>query len=113
MHVKSNDTVEVIRGDDRGKRGRVLRIDGKAGRVLVEGVNRVKKHVRKSQKNPQGGVLSKEAPIQLSNVMLVCVACNAATRTGARKLPDGSKERYCKKCGASIGQIAPPKRAEG
>jgi len=113
MHVKTDDTVEVIRGDDRGKRGRVLKVDRRAARIVVEGVNRVKKHVRKSQKNPQGGVLSKEAPIQLSNVMLVCTACNAATRTGARKLPDGSKERYCKKCGAGIGQIAPPKKDEG
>jgi len=109
MHVKTDDTVEVISGDDGGKRGRVLRVDRKAGRIVVEGVNRVKKHVRKSQKNPQGGVLSKEAAIHLSNVMLVCTAWNAATRTGARKLPDGSKERYCKKCGAGIGQIAPPK----
>jgi large subunit ribosomal protein L24 len=109
MHVRTDDTVEVISGDDGGKRGRVLRVDRKAGRIVVEGVNRVKKHVRKSQKNPQGGVLSREAPIQLSNVMLVCTACNAATRTGARNLPDGSKERFCKKCGAGIGQIAPPK----
>jgi large subunit ribosomal protein L24 len=110
MHIKANDTVEVRRGDDRSKRGRVLRIDRKAGRIVVEGVNRVKKHVRKSQRNPQGGVLSKEAAISLSNVLLVCTACNAATRTGARRLDDGSKERYCKRCGAGIGQIAPPKK---
>jgi large subunit ribosomal protein L24 len=111
MHIKSNDTVEVLTGDDRSKRGRVLRIDRTGGKIVVEGVNRVKKHVRRSQKNPQGGILSKEAAIALSNVLLVCTACNAATRTGARLLPDGSKERYCKKCGAGIGQIAPPKQA--
>jgi large subunit ribosomal protein L24 len=110
MRIKSNDTVEVICGDDSGTRGRVLRIDNKTGRVLVEGVNRVFKHVRKSQKSPQGGRLKKEAPLQLSNVLLVCGACNAATRTGARYLPDGSKERYCKKCGAGVGQIAPAKK---
>ncbi len=110
MHIKTNDTVEVISGDDQKKRGRVLRVDRDAGRVLVEGINRVKKHMRKSQRNPQGGILSKEAPIALSNVLLVCTSCNAATRTGARRLPDGSKERYCKKCGAGIGQIAPPKK---
>jgi len=109
MHIRASDTVEVIRGDDRGKRGRVLRVDRKAGRVVVEGINRVFKHVRRSQKNPQGGRLSKEAPIHLSNVMLVCSACNAATRTGARFLPDGAKERYCKKCGAGIGLISRPK----
>jgi len=110
MHIKSNDTVEVITGDDVSKRGRVLRIDREAGKIVVEGVNRMKKHMRKSQKNPQGGILSKEAAISLSNVLLVCTSCNAATRTGARKLPDGSKERFCKKCGAGIGQIAPPKK---
>jgi large subunit ribosomal protein L24 len=113
MQVKTNDTVEVISGDDGGKRGRVLRVDRSGRRIVVEGINRVKKHVRKSQKNPQGGVLSKEAAIQLSNVMLVCTACSAATRTGARPLPDGSKERYCKKCGAGIGQLAPPKQEKG
>jgi large subunit ribosomal protein L24 len=110
MHIKSNDTVEVISGDDGGKRGRVLKIDRKAGRIVVEGINRVFKHVRKSQRNPQGGRLSKEAAIRLCKVALVCTACNAATRTGARRLPDGSKERFCKKCGAGIGQIAPPKK---
>jgi large subunit ribosomal protein L24 len=110
MHIKTSDTVEVICGDDRGTRGRVLRVDHKANRVVVEGVNRVFKHVRRSQRNPQGGRLSKEAPIQLSNVALVCTACNAATRTGARYLADGSKERFCKKCGAAIGQIARPKQ---
>lgn len=110
MHIKSNDTVEVISGDDGGKRGRVLKVDRQAGRIVVEGINRVFKHVRKSQRNPQGGRLSKEAAIRLSKVLLVCTACNAATRTGARLLPDGSKERYCKKCGAGIGRIAPPKK---
>ena len=110
MHIKKNDTVEVIRGDDAGTRGRVLRVDYKSGRIVVEGVNRVFKHVRRSQRNPQGGRLSKEAPVHLSNVLLVCAACNAATRTGARYLPDGAKERYCKKCGAGIGAIAPAKK---
>lgn len=110
MHIKRDDTVAVIRGDDAGTRGRVLRVDYKSERILIEGVNRVFKHVRKSQKSPQGGRLKKEAPVQLSNVQLVCGACNAATRTGARYLPDGSKERYCKKCGAGIGVIAPAKK---
>ena len=109
MHIRANDTVEVISGDDKGLRGKVLRLDRGARRILVEGVNRVKKHVRKSQKNPQGGVLSKEAAIALSNVMLVCQACNTATRTGARSGPDGVKERFCKQCGAGMGQIASAK----
>lgn len=110
MHIKSNDTVEVISGDDAGKRGRVLKVDRKAGKILVEGINTVFKHVRKSQRNPRGGRLSKEAPLHLCKVMLVCSACNAATRTGVRRLDDGGKERYCKKCGAGIGRIAPPKK---
>ncbi len=109
MHIRVDDTVEVVCGDDRGTRGKVLRIDREAGQIVVEGVNRVFKHVRRSQKNPQGGRLSKEAAIHLSNVLLVCPACSRPTRTGARRLDDGSKERYCKKCGASAGQVLPPK----
>jgi large subunit ribosomal protein L24 len=77
----------------------------------VEGVNRVKKHIRRSQKYPQGGVLSKEMPVQLSNLKYVCQSCGASTRLGARFLADGSKERFCKKCGASAGPIAPAKAA--
>ena len=111
MHIRVEDTVEVISGDDRGLRGRVLTVDHAAGRVVVEGVNRVKKHVQRSQRNPQGGRLSKEMPVQISNVRLVCSACSAATRTGSRHLEDGSKVRYCKKCSANIGQISPPKKA--
>jgi large subunit ribosomal protein L24 len=109
MMIRANDTVEVITGDDRGTRAKVLRIDRAAGKLVVENVNRVYKHVRKSQRNPRGGRLSKEMPVQLSNVLLVCEACSKATRLGARFLADGSKERYCKKCGAGNGQVSPPK----
>ncbi len=109
MHIRVDDTVEVISGDDQGTRGRVLTVDRAAGKVVVEGINRVKKHVHRSQRNPQGGRLSKEMPVQLSNVRLVCSACDASARTGARRLADGSKVRYCKKCSANIGQISPPK----
>ena len=109
MHIRVDDTVEVITGDDRGTRAKVVNVDRAAGKLTVEGVNRVYKHVRRSERNPQGGRLSMEMPIQLSNVLLVCEACSAATRTGARYLDDGSKERFCKKCGAGIGQISPAK----
>jgi large subunit ribosomal protein L24 len=109
MHIKVDDTVEVITGDDQGTRGKVIQVDRHAGKVMIHGVNRVYKHVRRSQRNPQGGRLSKEMPVQLSNVLLVCQACSAATRTGVRYGDDGSKYRYCKKCGAEIGRIAPPK----
>src|SRR4026209_2864463 len=110
MHIKTNDTVEVITGDDKGQRGKVLSIDRREGRLVVEGVNRVYKHVRRSQKNPQGGRLSKEMPVQISNVLLFCTRCNKGVRTGARIAQDGTKERYCKKCGAALGTIAPAKK---
>lgn len=109
MWIKANDNVKVISGEDRGTTAKVIRVNRKAGKIVVEGVNRVYKHVKRSQKNPQGGRLSKEMPIYASNVLLVCEGCGAATRLGVRYLPDGAKERYCKKCGASNGQVSPPK----
>lgn len=109
MWIKTNDTVKVISGEDRGTTGKVLRVNRKTGKLVVEGVNRVYKHVRRSQKNPQGGRLSKEMPIQMSNVALVCGACGAAARIGVRYLDDGSKERYCKKCNKGNGLVSPAK----
>lgn len=111
MLIRTGDTVEVIAGDDRGTRSRVLRVDRAVGKAVVEGVNGVKKHIRRSQKYPQGGVLKKDMPVQLSNLQFVCPACHGAVRLGARFLDDGIKERFCKKCGASAGQIAPAKKA--
>jgi large subunit ribosomal protein L24 len=109
MHIKTNDTVEVITGDDKGQRGKVLTINRTRGRLVVEGVNRVYKHVRRSQKNPQGGRLSKEMPVQISNVLLLCNKCNKGVKTGSRMLKNGTKERFCKKCGAGLGEVAPSK----
>lgn len=109
MHIRLNDMVEVIAGDDRGQRGKVLAVDPEAGKIIVEGVNRVYKHVRRSQRNPQGGRLSKEMPIPVSNVMLICPQTNKPTRVGFRYAADGSKERYAKKSGASLGSISPPR----
>ncbi len=97
MHIKVNDHIEVIAGADKGTRAKVISVDHAAGKLMAEGVNRVYKHVRRSQKNPQGGRLSKEMPIQISNCMLVCSACSKATRTGARfteKDGQRNKERY-------------------
>ncbi len=107
MHIKTNDTVEILTGDDNGVRATVLRIDRNKGRLIVEGANLVRKHIKRSQRNPQGGRLSKEMPIDISNVLLVCSSCDKATRTGARYNDDGSKERFCKKCGATLGEIRP------
>lgn len=112
MHLKVNDIVEVLSGDDKKLRRKVLHIDREAGKLVVEGVNRVYKHVRRSQKNPQGGRLSKEMPIQISNVLLVCSRCNKATRTGSRIAGDGSKERFCRRCDAALGQMSPAKSKE-
>ena len=98
-------------GNDRGQKSRVIKVNRATGKALVEGVNRVKKHIRRSQKYPQGGILSKEMPIQLSNVQYFCPSCNKAARLGARFLADGSKERFCRKCNAAAGQIAPAKAA--
>ncbi|MGD0519142.1 MAG: 50S ribosomal protein L24 [Thermoguttaceae bacterium] len=109
MLIKTNDIVKVISGEDRGASGKVLRVIRDSGKLVVEGVNRVYKHVRRSQKNPQGGRLSMEMPVSVSNVMLICGSCGAASRLGARYMADGSKERYCKKCGAGNGIVAPAK----
>ena len=92
MHIRLNDMVEVIAGDDRGQRGKVLAVDPSAEKIIVEGVNRVYKHVRRSQRNPQGGRLSKEMPIPVSKVMLICPQSNKRTRVGY-PLPGGRNKR--------------------
>lgn len=109
MYVRSGDLVQVMTGDDRGKRGRILRVLRESNKVVVEGVNRAYKHVKPNRRNPQGGRLSKEMPISASNVQLICPQTNLPTRIGTRVLPDGSKERYSKRSGASLGRVAPPK----
>jgi ribosomal protein L24, bacterial/organelle len=106
MKLRKNDIVEVMIGTQAGKRGRVLSIDNEKNRVVVEGANIRKKHVRRSQRNPQGGILSKEMPLQVSNVMLVCPSCQRATRTGIKPKSDGGKQRICKKCGAVVSEIS-------
>lgn len=98
LHVKKDDMVMVIAGKDKGKSGRVNRVFSAKGRVVVENVNVVKRHTRPSQAHSEGGIIEKEAPIQASNVQLLCGACNKPTRTGTRTLEDGSKARFCKKC---------------
>jgi large subunit ribosomal protein L24 len=111
MLIRSGDTVEVIAGADRGVKSRVILVDRAKGKALVEGVARVYKHVRRSQKHPQGGRLSKEMPVELSNLQFFCDTCGKPTRLGARFLKDGSKERFCRKCSTGVGEIAPAKSA--
>lgn len=109
MWIKEGDTVEVRSGGDRGERGQVLQVDRAAGKVIVKGVNMVYKHVRRSQRNPQGGRLHKEMPVQMSTVQVVCPSCGKPSRMGSRLASDGAKERWCKKCKAATGTIAPAK----
>lgn len=102
MRIKKGDTVEVISGKDLGKQGKVLKVDPKKDRVIVEGVNIVHRHMRPTQDMPQGGIIENEAPVHVSNVQLVCPRCGERTRVGVDYLDDGSKVRVCKKCGEDI-----------
>jgi large subunit ribosomal protein L24 len=116
MHVRKDDIVEVIAGDDAGTganrtTGRVLRVLPDQGKVVVEGINRVYKHLRPSRQNPQGGRLSKEMPIDASNVLLYCSTCRRGVRIGRRYDADGRKERYCKKCSNSLGALSKARKA--
>ena len=99
VHVRKGDTVQVIRGKDAGKKGKILAVIPDKGRVIVEKVNVVKRHARPTRRLPQGGILEKEAPIDASNVMIVCDKCHRPTRIGRRILEEGEKVRFCKRCG--------------
>jgi large subunit ribosomal protein L24 len=112
MHIRKNDQVEVISGNGKGPEPRkVLRALPSRNKVVVEGVNRVYKHLKPSAKNQQGGRLSKEMPIDASNVMLYCPGCKRGVRIGHRFTDSGQKQRYCKKCSASLGNVGPAKPA--
>ena len=98
LHVKKDDMVTIIAGKEKGKSGRIIRVFPEKGRVVVENLNVVKRHTRPTRANAQGGIVEKEAPLDSSNVLLLCASCNKPTRTGFRILEDGSKVRFCKKC---------------
>lgn len=113
MHVRKNDIVEVLTGDDAGDAqsptlGKVLRVLPDENKVIVEGINKVYRHLKPSRRNPQGGRLSKEMPIDASNVLLYCPTCRRGRRIGKRYTADGAKERYCKKCGSGLGLLSKP-----
>ena len=97
LHIRKNDIVKVISGKEKGKVGRVLKVDREKGRITVEKVNMVKRHAKPGKKNPQGGIIEREAPVDVSNVMLVCPACGQPTRVGYRVLDDGGKVRVCRR----------------
>jgi large subunit ribosomal protein L24 len=102
VHVRRGDTVGVIAGREKGKRGKVLRVLTGKGRVLVEHGHMVKKHQRPTQKLRQGGIIEREGALALSNVLVVCGRCDKPSRTGMKLLSDGRKVRSCKRCGEAI-----------
>ncbi len=102
LHVKKGDTVLVLSGKDRGKRGKVIRVVPDEQRVVVEGVNVVKKHVKPTRRMMQGGIVEQEAPIASAKVMVICPRCNEPTRLGRAELEDGRRVRVCKKCGEQV-----------
>ena len=110
MLIRKDDLVVVIRGDDKSSEPRkVLKVLPEKNKILVEGVNRVYKHLRATSKSKQGGRLSKEMPINASNVLLYSQQAGRGVRVGVRYTPDGRKERYCKVTGASLGFLGPAK----
>src|SRR5947209_15766352 len=116
MHIKKDDIVEVITGDDAGTpsarvTGRVLKVLPDKSKVLVENINRVYRHMKPSRRNAQGGRLSKEMPIAISNVLLYCSTCQRGVRIGRRYSADGRKERFCKKCGTGLGFLSKARAA--
>ncbi len=108
-HVKKGDVVAVIAGNDKGKTGEIIRVDYATGKVLVQGINRVYKHLRPSRQHPQGGRIQKEMPINISNILPVDPKTNLPTRVGFSIASDGSKERVAKKSGESLGTVTKAK----
>jgi large subunit ribosomal protein L24 len=101
--IKKNDEVFILRGKDRGKTGRVLIVMPKDGKIVVEGIQMIKRHTRPNpQRNIKGGIVEKEAPIHISNVAIVCKNCKEHTRIANKVLGDGRRSRACKKCGNII-----------
>jgi large subunit ribosomal protein L24 len=101
LSIRKNDTVQVMAGREKGKTGKVLAVSVKTGRVTIEKTNMAKRHVKPSQKNPQGGVIEKELPLHYSNVLLMCPKCNKGVRHGI-KIAGEKKTRVCKRCESSL-----------
>ena len=99
FYIRKNDKVMVIAGKEKGKIGTVLKVISEKEGIIVEKLNMVKRHTRPGGKNAKGGIIEKEGPINISNLMLVCGKCAEITRIGKKVLEDGSKVRFCKKCG--------------
>ena len=102
MKVHRNDMVVVVAGKDRGKKGKVRKVDHKKGRVVIEGVNLIKRHSKTKGKTRQAGIIELDGPIHASNVMVICNKCNKPARIGYRALEDGKRARYCHTCSEII-----------
>ncbi|NQT95162.1 MAG: 50S ribosomal protein L24 [Candidatus Omnitrophica bacterium] len=102
MKIKKNDNIKVLSGRDKGKTGKVLKIFPGKHKAIVEGVNFLKRHAKKTQNNPKGGIVQKESPINISSLAVICTRCNKPTRIGVSILSDGSKARHCRKCKETI-----------
>lgn len=102
IRIKKDDKVKVLTGKDKGKIGKVLKVVKKTNRVIVENINVVKVHQKPTQANPQGGIVEKTMPIQISNLMVMCNSCVKPTRIGMKQLEDGKRVRICKKCDQQI-----------
>ena len=102
MSIKKDDLVVVLSGKDKGKQGKVLAVDPKGGKVVVEGINMVSRHTKPRRQGEEGGIIKKEAPMYACKVMRVCPKCGKATRPAHKTLADGKKVRVCKKCAAEI-----------
>jgi len=98
LSIKKNDTVLVITGKEKGKKGRIISVDSTRNKILIERINLIKRHTRPSKKYAQGGIIEKEAPLHISNVMMICSRCGKPARIGNTVLSDGKKARVCKKC---------------
>lgn len=103
LALRKGDRVEIVAGKDKGKKGKILFALPRKGTVVVEGLNKAKRHSRPTPKNPQaGGIIEKELPVHVSNVMIVCPSCGQVTRLGAKRDKEGKRIRICKKCGANV-----------
>lgn len=100
--IKLSDQVEVIAGKDKGRIGKVIRAYRDDHKVIVEKINMIKRHTKPSMVNQQGGIIEKESPVDISNLLLICPKCSKAVRVGFKSLDDGTKVRFCKKCGESV-----------
>ena len=98
MHVKKDDTVLILSGDDKGKQGKVLAVSPKEGKVIVEGINMIKKHVKPRQAGEQGGIVEAEGAMYACKVQVVCPHCGKPTRVGGKMFEDGTKSRICAQC---------------